>query len=185
LGGSNDTVRSTPVKLQQRLERLERDNRRFKRVGLALMLLAGVGMVMGQNPAPEARVVKAEKFVVVDKNGVVLATLGADKEETSLKLHSPDGKPLISLRAWQKGSSGLYIEDEKGTPAVELAHIEEGGPVLHFIGSNSATRVSLEGTGQSSSLSLYQREGQHILTLQDGTLKLYDGRGRNVVFEKP
>ncbi len=66
------------MSLEQRVERLERENRRLKLAGGAvvavLLIVALVGAVMPQG-IPE--VIDARMFRVVDESGTVRATLGA------------------------------------------------------------------------------------------------------------
>lgn len=57
------------AELIQRLEKLERDNRRLKRLGVAaLVLTAAFGAVYAARPIPD--IIKAHAFVAVDAAGV-------------------------------------------------------------------------------------------------------------------
>ncbi|HYB71597.1 MAG TPA: hypothetical protein VEH80_13040, partial [Candidatus Bathyarchaeia archaeon] len=81
----NDAIRD---ELTRRLERLERENRRLKLLGL----LAAVGLasltVMGQTaPTQVANAVEAERFVLRDAGGHVRGTLGL----------RPDGAAALTL----------------------------------------------------------------------------------------
>ena len=73
----------------------------------------------------DKKVVTAEKFVVVDKNGKERAVLDVSE-----------------------GRSGLWIYDENGKPRVVLGGIQEGGG-LGLSDKNGKLRISLvEGTGR-------------------------------------
>ena len=64
----------TDSELLTRLEKLERDNRRLKRFGVAaLALAAGVGVVAAARPIPNA--IKAHEFDVGDNAGKVRTEL--------------------------------------------------------------------------------------------------------------
>lgn len=64
----------TETDLMQRLETLERDNRRFKRLALvALVLPIALVSIYATRPVPD--IIKAHEFQVVDSAGVVQATL--------------------------------------------------------------------------------------------------------------
>jgi len=52
----------------ERLERLEKQNRRFKQLGFALILVVGAFGLMGQQPALN-RELKAQKFTLHDAEG--------------------------------------------------------------------------------------------------------------------
>ncbi|MCZ6691045.1 MAG: hypothetical protein O7H41_15765 [Planctomycetota bacterium] len=60
--------------VSERLDRLERQNRRLKLVGLSAVVLLGAALVMGQDAAEKpADVIKARSFQVVDPKGKVHA----------------------------------------------------------------------------------------------------------------
>ena len=61
--------------LVRRIERLERENRRFKRKGAAIVVGIVAVLLMGQT-VPKSRTIEAEKFVLKDKRGKVRAVLG-------------------------------------------------------------------------------------------------------------
>lgn len=66
----------TEAELTKRLEKLERDNRRLKRGGLALLaMLVTLTTIYATRPVPD--VIKAHEFDVVDTAGKTLATLDA------------------------------------------------------------------------------------------------------------
>jgi hypothetical protein len=139
---------------------------------------------MGHAPARNPRLVAAEKFEVVDEEGRPRATLGMVKGDAALTLSSPDGKPLLTLRTLRDGGSGLYLQDANGRPRGELA-LAPRGPVLNFVGENSATRMHLTGAGPASLFELFREDGRPILTVTEGKLRVYDAEGKDVAFEKP
>ena len=61
--------------LVTRLEKLERQNRFFKILGVMILLAAGAALFMGARPLD---VLQAERFVLVDSSGQAMATLGPD-----------------------------------------------------------------------------------------------------------
>ena len=61
--------------IEERLVRLERENRRLKMVGLLVLVLAASVFLMGQTRTPQS--IEAETFVVRDRRGVKLASFGA------------------------------------------------------------------------------------------------------------
>src|SRR5437764_14923419 len=61
--------------LVTRLEKLERQNRFFKILGVMILLAAGAALFMGARPLD---VLQAERFVLVDSSGQTTATLGPD-----------------------------------------------------------------------------------------------------------
>lgn len=73
----------TDSELLARLEKLERDNRRLKRFGLAALALAGaLGLIAAARPVPN--VIKAHKFEVVDGAGKVRMRLEASSKGANI-----------------------------------------------------------------------------------------------------
>ncbi len=65
--------------LTQRLDRLERENRRLKLAGAFLVLaLVAVGAMGQVLPKAVPKVVEAERFVLRDPGGKIVATLGTE-----------------------------------------------------------------------------------------------------------
>ena len=64
--------------LEDRLVRLERQNRWMKRVGGVAVVLAGLFLTLGQSKPPD--IIEARKFVVVDEQGSAMGDLGFNAE---------------------------------------------------------------------------------------------------------
>ncbi len=100
--------------VSRRLDRLERDNRRWK--VLAVAALAGLCLVVltGAGGGKVAGEIRARSFALVDaggKNRAVLA-MGDDGAPT-LAAYDADGKRRLAL--------GLTLKNYKGTPGLWLA----------------------------------------------------------------
>src|SRR5262245_22663208 len=96
--------------LAARIARLERDNRRLKRFGLALLLAAGAVAVMGQSrpPVRAAAVLEARKFVLRDAKGKRRAELGLFPDRPGLVLFDDGGAATAVLGAFEK-EEGLAL----------------------------------------------------------------------------
>jgi hypothetical protein len=95
--------------LAQRLDRLERENRRLKITGaLALLGLISVAL-MGQAVLSDAPLVEAQTFYVRDKAGRVRAMLGAD----GLSLMDATGAVRVAVSA-TGDAPGLSLRDKAG-----------------------------------------------------------------------
>jgi hypothetical protein len=121
-----------------RLDRLERENRRWRRLALGSWLaLAAVGL-LGQSAAPPARpagatrVIEGERFVLTDAGGRIGATLGWEASNTPrLALHDPAGRPRAILSVGAGGAPGLTLLDPDGqTPRAALVVGPDGAPGL-------------------------------------------------------
>lgn len=128
--------RPTLESVDQRLDRLEWENRRLKRVGVVLLVGLSALPLMGQiSPSKGARViqaeqfvaldkegharakvVEAERFVVVDKDGHTRAYLGDLPDSSPIfALTTKTGKPRVSLSVEADESVRLELLDPSNT----------------------------------------------------------------------
>lgn len=123
----------TDSELLARIEKLERDNRRLKRLGVAALVLVGaLGLVAAARPVPS--VIKAHEFDVLDGQGRVrikLQVSGSDpKSLPVIRQFSGDGEPTLGLTSDTQGGmlflgTGQYGKSK--TPPVLLeAHSGQG-----------------------------------------------------------
>ena len=119
-----------------RLEKVERQNRRLKTAGIAVLVLAAAGLLMGQ-AMPKARTVEAEGFVLKDERGEVRAKLAMDKGRPMLALSDEHGMPRVGLLVDKDGPM-LGMGDEYGMPRVELS-VSKEGPRLILADDNGKT----------------------------------------------
>jgi hypothetical protein len=134
--------------VEQRLARLERDNRRLRVIGLVALSAVAAVFAMGQ--ARPARDVRAETFIVTDKTGNTVAMLGAfyDTPESSR------GEAMLMF---------LQGEDtDRGRPAPVVPRAGGGNPELWLRGSaadGGRVRVGVGGA-EGPSISLLDGEGR-------------------------
>jgi hypothetical protein len=99
-----------------RLDRLERETRRWRRAALGAWLAIAALLLLGQSPpraarpANPARTIEAERFVLRDARGRTGATLGWEADDTPrLVLHDPAGQPRTLLTVGAGGAPGLSL----------------------------------------------------------------------------
>ena len=102
--------------LLERLETLEKSNRRFKRLGAVFLLLIVSAFLMDQtSPSPT---VEAGRFVLKDASGAERATLGFYNEGPRLALKDEVGRVRLDLlvasdgpyaRLWDANWSGKKL----------------------------------------------------------------------------
>ncbi len=178
-----------PDAMTQRLDRLERENRRFKRAGAALLVGLAAVFVMGQAlPAKVAKVVEAQVFSVRDMSGTVRATLGASpdgtpyltlfdknvkmravlqlKEDQSpfFSLLAPDGKAIAQMRLEQDGSGTVQLFDGKQEGSIVVIATPKS-PGVGFANREGKVRVSLGVTDGFSLLDLSGSDGKSGISL--------------------
>ncbi len=128
--------------LEARLDRLERENQRLKRLGLVSLVIASSFVFMGQTKRkvhPET--LRAQQFELVEPDGSVKAILGTTP--TSDK------------------SSGLALYDRQGKVRVMLSVDKEGVPVLALFSANSRSRAVTTVTDEGSpAFLLYGPKGE-------------------------
>lgn len=120
----------------QRLDRLEREVRRWRRGATVLIALAAAMLVTGQS-LPKPRLIEAEKFIVKDETGRVRAIFGA--EHPDAKVREPS-----ALRPRSQGDMyGLHLYGQDGRYGAGLIDEEGGG--------------AQEGGAQGARLELHDR----------------------------
>lgn len=138
----------------RRLERLERENRRLKGAGTALVLGLVAILLMGQ-ALPKGRTVEAEKFVLKDKAGKIRAVLG----------EGPDDERGLIVYDQNQRPRAMVAMDQNDEPMVRL--VNEAGVDRVFLYPSIGVRV--QGDGPSASLGVpYGNEPTLQLTDKDG-----------------
>ena len=122
----------------ERLDSLERQNRRLKRVGVLALAFVGALALMGQASRPKT--LEAEQFVIRDHQGRVRAEMGMYEPEAGPRSLSPEvklfderGRSRVALAAYPLGPS-LDFYDDKGNIRVELVHVDGTGPGIEILG---------------------------------------------------
>ncbi len=148
------------AELQQRLDRLERGNRRWKRVA-AFALPASLFTVLIGLALP-IRAVEPGRVTVMDSSGRLRAAVGV----------LPDGSPFL----------GLY--DEHGVSRLNLGLVD-GAPHLIFADPSGKSKIALAASDDGSLLLGFRGAGEKLLRAgiaarPDGSsaLILYDSGGR-------
>jgi hypothetical protein len=134
--------------LAERVERLEKQNRRLKLIGGGVLFIAAVGLLIAAAaPAAPAKVIRAECFQAVDKNGKVRAELKGDPFRT-LQFFDLKGKSPVRISAY--GYEIRNAEDKriaKFGPGV-------GGPWLTFYNTKGKICGSMYGNPERDMVTL-------------------------------
>ena len=106
----------------QRLDRLERENRRWRLLGISAVTVLGLVVVMG---ATESKGVKGEeeirarRIVVVDRDGKQRVVLDASGKESIIELRDENGKRRVVLRT-DKREAWIRVRYQNGNAAAFL-----------------------------------------------------------------
>jgi hypothetical protein len=122
----------------ERLEKLEKQNRRIKRAGLAVMVFIGAALLSGQASVPWK--IEAERFVLRDSTGKVRGELGMTGHGPLLTLYDNDGAQRAAFGIAEKGP-GIFFLDAIQKRRVALGVVEKG-PVLAFFDQDGKTVFS-------------------------------------------
>ncbi len=116
------------MSVEERLERLERQNKWMKRIGAVGVAFVAAVLLMGQGKASQpVKVVVAEKFVLTDSDGKTCGEWGTDRGLVRLLLRDQEGHELVSLAANEEGTiATLVLMDKGGKNRVELGGGIEG-----------------------------------------------------------
>lgn len=146
------------MQLEDRIQKLERDNRLIKRaVTVALVVIAAAG-AMGATSNCWNSCVQSQSFVLVDSCGVRRADLTLEDGQPRLKMYAEDGKSALiqlGINSLQNtdfrmrgkdgfGIAGIYVAPDQqtfelaGSRRIRLEQRSIGGPVLELNHTGSA-----------------------------------------------
>ena len=153
-----------------RVQRLERENRRLKRLGLLCLLIAGSGFLFAQvlrkplsaAPRPAPATVSYDTLVVHslelrDKAGKLRGVWTVTADGPFLYLCDTDGKIRTGLGAFADGSS-LMLSDTAGKSRAEVV-LDAEGPRLSLYDLAGKKRVGLRVTAAGPELNLHDANG--------------------------
>jgi hypothetical protein len=167
---------SQASEINARLEKLERENRRMKKIGIVGIIFASVLFVSGQ--AKTNKVVEANEFVLKDGNGRARARLSmftlfrdpdsaASAENTlmqkdipNLSFYDAEGHPRIFIAAFQN-ESRIYLNDSQQTmhSAMWAGSAPTSGAGVSINGPAELFRVTLDTFIEGPQLVLADKEG--------------------------
>ena len=158
------------TELEIGLAKLERQNRRWKRLGLLFLLIAGSGFLLAQVPRKALSAAPTQALHAATYDTLVVHRL---------ELRDKAGK----LRGvWDMGDQGpfLALAGADGTLRAWLG-LAAGSPALDFYDAAGKHRAGLEVTALGSELALYDTAGKHRALLRvfgnNPSLDLLDATG--------
>jgi len=183
--------------LHDRILKLEKQNRRFKRLGVAALIVPALLLFMGQ--APSKKTIEANEFILRDDGGNIRARLFVTEKNTT-KMAIPGMAEPVPITFNPKAMLALY--DEKGKAIGMLdddslsfskSHVFLSGGVLSMGDQTAAAVVS------PYSVSLFDEQGFEatlgrtaLVTARTGekqmtsaaSLVLFD-KNKNVIWKAP
>lgn len=151
--------------LMNRLDRVERENRRLKEVGSVVLVAVASLVLMGQAVPNVAKVVEAERFVLRDASGKLRAELAVDDNGAAyLSILDREGKGSRAMVAvLPNGSGGLVVSDREGkaTAQLDLGLFDGDKPGLRLFQEGLRAELALRSDG-TAHLSLSDKGGKVI-----------------------
>jgi len=172
--------------LEQRLEKLERENRWMRRIGVVAAAVAAAVFLIGQGKDREPPDLVVRSLRVQDEKGKVRASLRMTADGAILGFYDDDGKMRIMLGAKGDRHSLKFI-DTAGESRATFG-TTAGFPALKLAEGSGTTRVLLSATPGFRGLYLRDKDDmpRAVLEMVDGspTFKFGDAKG-NVIWQAP
>jgi hypothetical protein len=143
---------------EQRLGRLERQNRQIMATVVVLAVAMAGSCITSRMPA-KSKILQVEKLVIVDKDGGERATLSTTSEGASdLVLKDANGEPRLRVAVLRRGGPRLVLLDNRDRARSELSLSTEGSPEVSLRGDDGEIHLWLA----------LDRLGNGALLLRDG-----------------
>jgi hypothetical protein len=134
--------------LEQRLERLERESRWIKRIGMMAAAVAAAVFLVGQGKDRELPDLEVRSLTVKDEAGRVRLKMSTSADGTpQLRLDDHAGNARATLAVAANGSPQLVLADVSGRTRVALRMDENGAGSLRFY-SSAGKRLAYLDTQQ-------------------------------------
>jgi hypothetical protein len=127
--------------LLNRLDRLERQNRWLKGLGLALLLIVGAGVLMGAAEPASDKTISTEKLVLRDGNGKPRIMLATDKDQNGIVFYDANGRQNCTFVLQRDGAVLRFLEED-GRLSSGIS-CERGGIGLVGIGTSGRRQTEV------------------------------------------
>jgi hypothetical protein len=188
--------------LMTRIQDLERETRRYRRLWIAtvlvLAILLGLGaslVIVGKRhalPGQVADVVEAHQFQIRDAEGNARGAWGIDPDGAlRLTLLAPNSKAAVTMTVLKGGAPGLTFSDTSGKARGVLALLPDETLSLTFADRNGMTRSVLGLNPEGSATLVFAdktgmtRAGLGVDSRGSGTFTLMDRKGGQVESDSP
>lgn len=140
-----------------RLAKLERQNRRMKQAGLAVLVLAtALVTIYATQPVPQK--ITAQEFDVVDNAGRVRVKVGMLSGVPIIGLSDAQGKPRAEISVDASGLPSVALADAQGKARTEMVVDSAGVPSIALFDAHENKRIELVEAVDGPHLSLNDAE---------------------------
>ena len=169
--------------VEQRLDQLEKRNRRLT-AALAVAICAVVTMAATGEKDGDFDVVTAQKIFVMNDEGEIVVSLGADGGGNGLvTTHAPSGKELVALGSTREGTGTVRTLAPNGKKLVALNSTSEGNGTVKTFAPSGKELVALDATVQSfGRAATHGAHGKELVVLgSNGAVRVFNKTGEMVV----
>ena len=173
------------AKLQTRLDGIERQNIRMKRLLVVLtLLLAPLFLLGAKQVASDAEFgqISASGLTIRDGSGKQLITIGANKEDgIGIGIYNQTGTRVLTFGVPADGKgNGIMVSDAEGRPRIGLG-MDEGIPGIALVDEKGAKILAMGGGGEGYGILINDKKEVQRIGLGykngDAGIMLYDENG--------
>ena len=139
--------------IKQRLDRLERENRWWKVLGVVAVAALGLVVLTGATKSEVADEIWAKRIVLVDEAGRVRIELDTTRDDNFpfFRLTDKGGHNRITLGMKPDESPGLNLYNKAGKRGATLAMLSDYSSILSFYDKDGIPTIVLTGEMDGSS----------------------------------
>jgi hypothetical protein len=156
--------------LASRIEQLERETRRLRRINLFILVGAAILLGLGAAlvgvsskygvPGTVADIVAARQFVLRGPDGAIRGVWGIDKEGAlRFVLQDAEARPRARFNLLSDGSSGLTFTDSAGRPRAVFAALPDQSTSIVLADETGKSRVVLGVSDQGAATLVFADRG--------------------------
>jgi hypothetical protein len=150
------------VDVLERLERLEKQNRRLKSAA-ALFIIFTSSLVLMSAAGHKGRTVEARQVVLKDDEGNTRAILGMRSAGPGITLYDANGDKVQALLTVLQTGPVLGLYDADGTTRVLLG-VTPKGATLTFNDAEGKLRGGIGFSGDAQNVTFFDRDGNPVST---------------------
>ena len=174
--------------IEQRLEQLEKSQKRYRfgMIGLLCLMIAGVSM--GQTSGPEDIVCRSLTVMDAEANKMSGVMLIAGEDGGAVITFSPSGKELVALTATVNGEGAVRTFSPSGKELVALSATVSGNGIVRTFSPSGKELVALSATVDGGVVTVSNKTGENIVTLQaddygNGVVGAWNRKGKGRTLE--
>ncbi|MBI3128501.1 MAG: hypothetical protein HYZ11_12920 [Candidatus Tectomicrobia bacterium] len=155
---------------EERLSRLERENRLLKRGFMGLAVAAAAAVLMGQAAPPRppqpaapayAQLLRVKRLEIIGDNGVPVVILGQQRSYGHIAVTNPAGRALVSLGTTRSGKGFISTYDGRDIRLAAIGATREGAGAIVVYNAQGKNQVRIAENPQK----------------KEGTITLFNAQG--------